>query len=464
MRTQGHSKQQVGTDDDEVKRPPMPSSEAGRDGSQAVPEARSKDSTESRAAFIEHQAVHSGAFPAESTPPDVTYKSPRLAWIAPHLHVHAMASLTGDSTPTYHEELVVAGGNSPLVSDSVATRNESSDRYSRSISSDSFNSMAYRGDRASQPSRDKSAATSMSGTRRDRLREGDEYGDNRSYDDHEESLSLQVGAIAVNGIGARNPSGANDNFPSFDDDTEPATDTTDPVTSDVGKAVGLATAILVSEDDRTMMHQLDPTGPYYAAEEIHEEEVEKGFDGFLRRNSLKICLCVVVLVIGSILGSIFSLRTSMAEEQFDAEALVLKAGSPRFRDAAKRLLRQNVTGREVLLNAPLKTPQYIALEWLADKDQAQIDLSNDVLLIQRYSLAVLFFSSGGDSWTDTLNFTSARNECEWYSMEKDIRHGVAECSEDGAVTQLWLSKLIAGRESVQIIVYCLRDVSLVHCI
>lgn len=281
----------------------------------------------------------------------------------------------------------------------------------------------------------------MAGTSSDRWRESNEYNDDRSYDDLDESLSIQVGAIPVKGLGARTPWVEDDSFPTNDHDTETVTYTTEPTVSCVANVEGLATAILVSEDDHTMMDQLDPTLPYYAAEEIHEEEVQKGFDGFLRRNALKICLCVVVLVIGSILGTIFGIRASKEEKELDAEAMVLKAGSQRFRDAAKRLLLQNVTEREVLLNASLTTPQYSALKWLADDDEAVIDLSNEVTLIQRYSLAVLYFSSGGgDSWTDTLNFTSGLNECEWYSVKAGIRHGVAECSEDGVLTELRLNE------------------------
>ena len=307
--------------------------------------------------------------------------------------------------------------------------------------------MAYTGEEASRSSRDKSIATRMSGTRRDHWRESNDYGDDRSNDDQDESLSLQVGAIPVKGIGARTPWVADDSFPN-DHDTETVNYTTEPTVSDVGNPLGLATAILISEDDQNMIHQLDPSVPYYAAEEIHEEEIQKGFDGFLRRNSLKICLCVVVVVTGSILGTIFGIRGSKGEVQLSAEEMVLKAGSQRFQKAAKILLSQNVTDREVLLDSSLTTPQYIALKWLADKDKAETDLSDEVTLVQRYSLAVMFFSSGGDSWTDTHNFTSALNECEWYSVQEGIRYGVAECSDYGAVTELRLGELPPGRQGM----------------
>jgi hypothetical protein len=156
------------------------------------------------------------------------------------------------------------------------------------------------------------------------------------------------------------------------------------------------------------------------------------------------------VVTGSILGTIFGIRASKEEIQLSAEEIVLKAASQRFQKAAKILLAQNVTDREVLLDSSLTTPQYVALKWLADKDKAETDLSDDVTLVQRYSLAVMFFSSGGDSWTDTHNFTSALNECEWYSVQEGVRYGVAECSDYGVVTELRLGELPPGRQGMEV--------------
>eukprot|EP00977_Amphora_coffeiformis_P002086 scaffold400_cov185-Amphora_coffeaeformis.AAC.2 len=70
------------------------------------------------------------------------------------------------------------------------------------------------------------------------------------------------------------------------------------------------------------------------------------------------------------------------------------------------------------LDDPL-SPQYLAARWVANTDTA-LDLDGDLSeevktrLVQRYSLAALYFSTGGaDSWRSKYNFLSRSHECEW---------------------------------------------------
>lgn len=68
------------------------------------------------------------------------------------------------------------------------------------------------------------------------------------------------------------------------------------------------------------------------------------------------------------------------------------------------------------------TPQWAALQWLVKKDRADgLDLVKDVARKEaRYSLAVLFYSTEGESrWTDKFNFLSGEHECDW-NGEVDI--------------------------------------------
>jgi hypothetical protein len=202
---------------------------------------------------------------------------------------------------------------------------------------------------------------------------------------------------------------------------------------------GLATAIPVTEDDETTFGVSDPNATYYTAEVLTEDEVRKGWKGFMRRNIYAMCILAVLLVTGTIVGTIFGVRASDDKNDVDPAAVVLKNGSSRFQQAAKILLEQDVSDRDVLLNPSLTTPQYLALTWLADDDEAEIDLSDEIKVIQRYSLAVLFLSTGGeDAWNNTLGFTSGLDECQWSSGRSDTLYGVTACSEDGIVTALRL--------------------------
>ena len=63
------------------------------------------------------------------------------------------------------------------------------------------------------------------------------------------------------------------------------------------------------------------------------------------------------------------------------------------------------------------SPQYEAARWIAtfDKYRMKIPSEYEYTFIQRYALAVLFFSTGGDThWTWKLNFLTGWHECAWY--------------------------------------------------
>ena len=114
------------------------------------------------------------------------------------------------------------------------------------------------------------------------------------------------------------------------------------------------------------------------------------------------------------------------------------------------------------------TPQYQAMKWLADEDEAQIELlmgSSEYStkqrrrLLTRYSLATIYYatttasSSGGHDWKDDFGFLSSKHECNWTSSnvttinDDDIdeppsflfRPGVS-CDMDEQVTSLNLGE------------------------
>jgi hypothetical protein len=102
----------------------------------------------------------------------------------------------------------------------------------------------------------------------------------------------------------------------------------------------------------------------------------------------------------------------------------------------RQYLRLMSVGPTSMLDQP-NSPQRKALCWLAIDDAYQIDISdtNQVAIIQRYSLAVLYFSlvstdfSSTESLTNT-NFLSSEQECSWDAIM---------CSEPGLVSALLLS-------------------------
>jgi hypothetical protein len=79
------------------------------------------------------------------------------------------------------------------------------------------------------------------------------------------------------------------------------------------------------------------------------------------------------------------------------------------------------------------SPQYKALRWLKNKDEAVVNGIEQVRLETRFALATLFFATRGEKWFQPLNFLSSDHECNWTSSltEKGVT-----CDGNDRVTTL----------------------------
>ena len=113
-----------------------------------------------------------------------------------------------------------------------------------------------------------------------------------------------------------------------------------------------------------------------------------------------------------------------------------KANNNHLDDAIEFLSLARVSNIHAFQNET--SPQQLAIEWLMLEDGLRpvprSFLGNEALLfVQRYSMAVLFFSAGGpDSWKHRWGFLSASHECEWHT---DDDTGV-RCNDDNIVTAI----------------------------
>lgn len=76
------------------------------------------------------------------------------------------------------------------------------------------------------------------------------------------------------------------------------------------------------------------------------------------------------------------------------------------------------------------TPQGKAFDWIASLDEMHLCPGDD-RLIQRYTAAVLYFSTRGEDWNDNTSWLSANSECEWAGLT---------CNLIGEVTAVKLGK------------------------
>jgi hypothetical protein len=83
-----------------------------------------------------------------------------------------------------------------------------------------------------------------------------------------------------------------------------------------------------------------------------------------------------------------------------------------------RLLRP-VSGNAI---SDSRSPQFQALNWIANVDSARLSVEQDSheVIRQRFVAAVLYFSLGGESWTDQRNFLSTNHACLWNDDENGL--------------------------------------------
>jgi hypothetical protein len=103
------------------------------------------------------------------------------------------------------------------------------------------------------------------------------------------------------------------------------------------------------------------------------------------------------------------------------------------------------------------TPQFFASKWIADEDlraleiPASTEYNESFQFVQRYILAVFYFSTGGQDWKFDTAFVGPRSECDWsFSLKADAvipssgsdqwDMGVT-CNADGEVSKLFFRKL-----------------------
>ncbi|KAL7532822.1 hypothetical protein ACHAXR_004872, partial [Thalassiosira sp. AJA248-18] len=89
------------------------------------------------------------------------------------------------------------------------------------------------------------------------------------------------------------------------------------------------------------------------------------------------------------------------------------------------------------------SPQFKAYSWLVGSINSSYESLSDVLLLQRYAFATLYFGTAGHGWTEKTNWLASRDVCDWAL--------VAECNGGKVVTSLDLhSNNLVGRIPLEI--------------
>ena len=158
---------------------------------------------------------------------------------------------------------------------------------------------------------------------------------------------------------------------------------------------------------------------------------------------------LVIGLVGFIVGiAVYSVQASNKAQPSPSESTDAIIQSARLADTISFLTKFSISHRNHLEN--VSTPQYQAASWVADHDALRYEVPhtrNDETFrdfVQRYTLAVLYFSMNGHDWVNQNKFLDKVHICDWFtSLPVDDGTEVAlgaSCNEVGEVDELLMRK------------------------
>lgn len=156
--------------------------------------------------------------------------------------------------------------------------------------------------------------------------------------------------------------------------------------------------------------------------------------GFKRQTCGCMMILLLLIVGGGVAGALFALggdddTTEMPTTSPTSQPTVPKlTASPTESDTRLKYLMETLgeyiapTPADLALIESSTTPQGQAMAWLSELDTYSQDpesLSTSELL-ERYALAVLYYSTSGPNWTIKLSFLKASSACSWNIGDRDL--------------------------------------------
>jgi len=179
--------------------------------------------------------------------------------------------------------------------------------------------------------------------------------------------------------------------------------------------------------------------------------------GFNKRNTRMIYILMFVIVLGGMSGLVYwKLRDKPAEKyansknqthsespKTDDEGGISSSPSPVVPgDTLMEELRDFIapTEYDLLLFDDRTSPQSKALEWLQNDPITLMPGRPTQTVLERYVLAVLYYSTSGPSWAEQL-LSSGEDICTWnYETERNTTFGILCKDDEGVVDSLALWK------------------------
>jgi hypothetical protein len=163
---------------------------------------------------------------------------------------------------------------------------------------------------------------------------------------------------------------------------------------------------------------------------VDMEEQRRLEEGIRRKHRWTVGGCVVLAL--AILGIVLGVTLGRESPPSPTPGTVAPTPSPTSESfASLKALIESVSFDGGAALSDSLSPQYKALTWL-DSTQ-NIEDYPEWKTIQRYVLAVVYYSTDGESWTQSDGWLTDEDECNWYTGSTNL-----VCDESGAFQRLVL--------------------------
>ena len=139
---------------------------------------------------------------------------------------------------------------------------------------------------------------------------------------------------------------------------------------------------------------------------------------------MTIAVVLVLAVVAIVVGSVIATSSSNSQKGEVPPTAAPTSALPGLIELLSSVSFDNGTALQTT-----STPQNDALIWLSNN--TNLDTYSDKRKIQRYVLAVLYYSTNGNNWDRNSGWLSNEDECDWYNLADG-----SFCDESGAVMEL----------------------------
>ena len=194
-----------------------------------------------------------------------------------------------------------------------------------------------------------------------------------------------------------------------------------PVASQVPTPPELLARVQELEDKRRIAGEAVPV----------DMEEERRLEEGIRRRQRRTVVCCIVLALG-IIGTVLGVTLGRKSAPSPTPGIIAPTPSPTTETfASLEALIESVSFDGGAALSDSLSPQNKALTWLASNQN--LEDYPEWKIIQRYVLAVFYYSTNGESWKNRNGWLTDEDECSWYTSNEK-----GSCDESGAFNRLVL--------------------------